>query len=83
MQNGRIRLYNIEITEVETGTVLQFTSNTTSITIENLTPFYNYTCTVSAETVSEGPYSDEITFVLPEGRKYFSFSRAEMFIHYS
>ena len=69
MQNGRIRHYNVEITEVETGNVLEYTSNTTNITIENLLPFYNYTCTVSAETVAEGPSSNEITFVLPEGCK--------------
>jgi receptor-type tyrosine-protein phosphatase Q len=67
MQNGRIREYNIELTEVETGDVLKFTSSYTNITIEDLLPFYNYTCTISAETVGEGPSSDEITFVLPEG----------------
>ena len=69
MQNGRIRRYNIEITEVETGDVLEFTSTSSNITVEDLVPFYNYTCTVSAETVAEGPSSDEITFTLPEGRK--------------
>ena len=76
MQNGRIRHYNVEIKEVETGKVLEFTSNSTNITIGNLVPFYNYTCTVSAETVSEGPSSDEITFVLPEGGKYLEHKRA-------
>ena len=77
MQNGRIRRYNIEITEVETGDVLEFTSTSSNITVEDLVPFYNYTCTVSAETVAEGPSSDEITFTLPEGRKWnrtFSFT---------
>ena len=74
MQNGRIRNYNIEITEVETGNVLEFTANYTNTTINGLVPFYNYTCTVSAETVAVGPSSDEITFVLPEGRK-------ESFLH--
>ena len=69
MQNGRIRHYNIEIIEIETGDVLEFTSNYTNITVNDLLPFYNYTCTVSAETVANGPYSDEITFVLPEGRE--------------
>ena len=70
MQNGRIRHYNIEITEVETGDVLEVTSNYTNITVNDLVPFYNYTCTISAETVADGPSSDEITFVLPEGRKF-------------
>lgn len=71
MQNGRIRHYNVKITTVETGDVLEVTSNNnnTNITVNGLLPFYNYTCTVSAETVEDGPSSDEITFVLPEGRK--------------
>ena len=67
MQNGRIRRYNVKITEDETGDVLTFTTNNTNITINDLVPFYNYTCTVSAETVGDGPSSDEIKFVLPEG----------------
>ena len=67
MQNGRIRHYNVRIIDDETGNVLTFTTNYTNITINNLVPFYNYTCTVSAETVGDGPSSDEISFVLPEG----------------
>ena len=69
MQNGRIRQYIIEVTEVETGKAFEFTANGTNTTISGLVPFYNYTCTISAETVGVGPASDEITFVLPEGRK--------------
>ena len=69
MQNGRIRHYNVEITTVETGDVLEVTSNYSNITVNGLLPFYNYTCTVSAETVADGPSSDEISFILPEGRK--------------
>ena len=69
MQNGRIRHYNVEITEDETGNVLEFTTNYTSITIDDLAPFHTYTCTVSAVTTSNGP-SSEITFVLPEGGEY-------------
>ena len=69
MQNGHIRHYNVKITTVETGQVLEVTSNYTNVTVNGLLPFYNYTCIVSAETVADGPSSDEITFVLPEGRK--------------
>ena len=75
MQNGRIRHYNVEIKEVETENVLEFMTNSTNITVGHLVPFYNYTCTVSAETVAEGPSSDEITFVLPEGGEFLEHQR--------
>lgn len=68
-RNGRIRYYNLEITEVETGDVLELESNYTNITVDGLSPFYNYTCNISAVTVAEGPFSNLLSFVVLEGRK--------------
>lgn len=82
MQNGHIRQYNVEITEVETGDVLKFKSNFTNIIVNDLVPFYNYSCTVSAETVGAGPPSDEILFVLPEGRKVYLFRKGFLYSYY-
>ena len=59
--NGEIREYRINVTEVETTRQLRFTTEDTEITIRNLHPFYRYACTVTAVTVSEGPYSANIT----------------------
>ena len=70
MQNGLIRHYNVEIAEVETDSVINLSTNVTNITVNDLLPFYNYTCTVAAVTVDVGPSSDEISFVLPEGGCY-------------
>ena len=65
---NRLETYQIESSQDLTGIqVLTFTTNYTNITINDLVPFYNYTCTVSAETVGDGPSSDEISFILPEG----------------
>ena len=39
----------------------QYTINQTQITIYNLYPFYTYTVTVAAVTVSEGPHTEIVT----------------------
>ena len=54
-QNGLIRGYRINVTELETGRVFYFFSPTASKTIPNLHPAYNYTCVVAAFTVGDGP----------------------------
>ncbi len=58
--NGNIRSYSINITEVDTGNWLLFTSNTNNFRVESRHPFYNYTCIVSAVTVAAGPYSTPV-----------------------
>lgn len=60
-QNGVIREYRINITEVETGTVFYHTATTTSITISSLHPYYTYNCTITAYTVATGPYTEVVT----------------------
>ena len=56
-QNGLIRQYLVNITELNTGNVFPYTTTETEFTVESLHPYCNYSCSVSAVTVSAGPYS--------------------------
>ena len=67
--NGVIRLYVIQVLEVDTGTLLTETSNITEITLEGLHPFYSYSCRIAAETIGLGPFSMPITVQLNENGK--------------
>ena len=60
-QNGLIRQYLVNITELNTGNTFSYTTNATEITVGSLHPYYYYSCSVSAVTVSAGPYSDLYT----------------------
>ena len=54
-QNGLIE-YSIYVDEVDTDTRMQYTSATTTTTINSLHPYYTYRCSVAAYTiVGEGP----------------------------
>ena len=64
--NGIIREYRVNITEVETGTVFQRVSLTTSLVVGNLHPDYTYQWRVTAFTVTEGPYSTTSSITTPE-----------------
>ena len=65
-QNGIIREYRVNITEVNTGRILQFISTITSLTVTTLHPFYTYEWIVSAHTVGTGPHTDVSTVSTPE-----------------
>jgi receptor-type tyrosine-protein phosphatase Q len=65
-RNGRIRQYQIRLTEIETGDILQLVSTTAGVNISNLHPFYNYNCSVAAETIGLGPFSDNVPVQLDE-----------------
>ena len=58
-----IREYRITVTEVETGSVLEFISNTTSLSVVMLHPFYTYRSSVAAVTIGVGPYSEVVTVI--------------------
>ena len=60
-QNGIIQHYLIDVTEVETMRQFQLTSTSTSVAAIALHPYYTYSFTVAAVTVSQGPYSGEIS----------------------
>ena len=65
--NGVIREYHINVTERETGTLLQYTTEPDILTliIGPLHPFYTYNCIIAAYTVDVGP-TTEITVVTEE-----------------
>ena len=65
-RNGRIRQYQVRLTEIETGDILQLVSTSTQVNVSNLHPFYNYNCSVAAETIAVGPFSDAILVRLDE-----------------
>ena len=60
-QNGIIRIYNISVTEEETGNVIELCTEKTSTVITNLHPDYNYSISVAAFTVQTGPFSSSIS----------------------
>ena len=65
-QNGLIIGYRINITELDTGRVLNMASSITLASRQDLHPFYNYSCSVAAYTiVGTGP-SVETTVHMPE-----------------
>ena len=67
-RNGIIINYTINITELETNLPFDYViGNTTSLTVPDVHPFYQYRYTVAAETViGLGPYSAPRTFQMPE-----------------
>ena len=69
-QNGVIRGYKINITEVETRATWQVTSNTSSVTVPMLHPYYTYEWRVSAFTIGDGPYTEASTVMTLEDGGY-------------
>ena len=70
--NGIIRRYLINATAIQTGKyTLTETTGTTGI-IVSLIPSFTYIFSVSAYTVSAGPYSPGITITLPEDGNHLS-----------
>ena len=61
--NGVIREYRINVTEVETGVLRQFTTpaNVRELVVGPLHPYYSYRSTIVAFTIQVGPYSTAIT----------------------
>ena len=68
-QNGIIRSYLVNITVAETGQHIQLTTNNTTITAENLHPFYNYHYSVAAVTIAAGPYTEAHVLQTPQDGK--------------
>lgn len=67
--NGVIRNYTISLTELNSGTMLQLVSQTTSQLFDSLQPYYNYSLQVAAVTVAPGPSSAALVITtLEDGR---------------
>ena len=69
-QNGILRFYTVNITELETGRIIQHTTPTTSLQVPLLHPYYTYQWKVSAYTVGEGPYTNISTVTTPEDGQF-------------
>ena len=69
-QNGIVRYYVVNVTELQTGNMFQFTANATSLTITSLHPAYTYKITVSAATIRPGPFSPTLTLQTDEAGRY-------------
>lgn len=59
-QNGLIRHYAINITELDTGYEFLQTATGTELILYSLHPYYTYVFQISAITVGEGPSSEPI-----------------------
>ena len=63
--NGIIIHYIIKVFNVETLISTEHTSQVTSITLNNLHPYYNYNCSIAAVTIALG-VATNIAFTMPE-----------------
>ena len=70
-RNGVITGYVINVTDTRRNETLQYTSNTTALTLSTLSPYTTYYCIVAARTVvGTGPISAVITLrTPPDGKK--------------
>ena len=68
-QNGIINSYSINVTNSDTGESVFLSSTEESITVEQLSPFTTYLCSVAAQTViGMGPYTSPLTVTTdPDG----------------
>ena len=72
--NGVIRFYKVFVTEEETGSNFTLTATNTRVTVTNLHPFYTYSVSVAAVTISPGPYSTQLSFTTMQDGELPSFS---------
>ena len=70
-RNGVIIGYVINVTNTRRSDTLQYTSNTTSLTLSMLSPYTTYYCIVAARTsAGTGPFSTVIRLLtLQDGKK--------------
>ena len=80
--NEIICYYVIKMTKVETSTVFEFTSNFTFIYLNFLHAYYSYTFQIAAVTISQGPFSNGFTVLMPEDGKFNFFLFQKGFIHW-
>ena len=69
-QNGLIRHYIINISELETGQNSSLNTTSTEQFITGLHPFYTYAFSISAVTVASGPYSEQYTVQTQQDGKF-------------
>ena len=65
-RNGIVRLYAINVTELESEIVEQRVIIDQTITITSLHPYYVYRYSVAAQTIALGPFSESTLIQMPE-----------------
>ena len=78
VQNGRIRLFTVSVSEVQTNTTYSHTlysqpSENFTLQLESLHPFYEYVCFVAAVTIGPGPYTSPLIVRTFEDGEYLPF----------
>ena len=79
-QNGIIREYLVNITEIETGETFLHSTQMTCITVTGLHPFYVYESIVTAVTIGPGPYSSNFTIQMPQTSKIHKYLFNEIYL---
>ena len=82
-QNGVITYYSISVVEIETGSIFQYISYTTTVTIQSLHPAYTYQYRIAAYTIRLGPYSDPINITTAEEGIHLNVQYALVMLLYS
>ena len=81
-QNGIVRYYVVNVTEVQSANAFQFTANATGLSITSLHPAYTYEIIVSAATIGPGPFSPVLNQTDEAGRSGFCEFLYSLFIHF-
>ena len=70
LQNGVIRSYHVNVTEIETGQMRSFVipGIDTLLILNALHPFYRYNYSIAANTTALGPATYTVIQTLPEGK---------------
>ena len=69
-QNGIVRSYTVNVTELNTGSQFQRIVMGTDILLDQLHPYYVYQVTVAAFTIGNGPFSAPVSNIThPAGKE--------------
>ena len=76
LQNGIIRSYHINVTELETGQMWSYVTPgiDTLLILNSLHPFYQYNCSIAANTIALGPTAYTVIQTQSEGTLSLSLS---------
>jgi len=71
LQNGVVIGYTLELTELSANELTEYNTTTTTLTVSNLHPYYEYAARVAAFTENGvGPFSDTFTQTTAQDGKY-------------
>ena len=65
-KNGIIRNYDVQLLELETGSLTNVSTSNTGITLTSLHPYYQYEVSVAAVTTERGPFSAAVSATTDE-----------------